>query len=600
MKEIKTKPAGGQPRTFDKAGVVPKTAMKEMWIHTKDKVLSETMGTPFASQQEATGNAPANTAGDQMLSSAETTAKKGAEMAYDGGKKLTQFAGQKVKERREVTRIKNQASSITQGNKGEAWKGTSTRPAGKKNIKGRQPAAKPKANAAKTIKQGGKGIKGAQRTAANTQKAAKAAQQITQRMQAAAKATVRGIRAAAHAVMATLKAAVAAMQSLAAAILAGGWVAVVIILLICLIALVMGSSYGIFFGVESTGSGTSVSQAVRDLNQEYADHLQQISESVSHDRQEMTSNDGNLSINWQEVLAVFSAKVSGACDGEQVASLTDAQVDILRDILWEMNDVDYSTHTESHEVEVTMINDEGEEETTTETVTETVLTITITHKTAAEMAGEYHFNSRQNEYLALMMQPDNQNLWAQLLGGLVTGGGQIITPDTDWVPIGALAWPLPQTFSISSPFGYREDPFTGEIEYHNGTDIAAPNGTQILAAAAGTVTIANGIDSWGGSYGYHIKIDHGNGLETLYAHCSAICVTPGQQVQQGEVIGFVGSTGNSTGNHLHFEVCLDSQNVDMVCFFDRGGHFLKKRRGRQVITRLVKSVFSYRKIKDSQ
>ncbi|WP_155201907.1 M23 family metallopeptidase [Ruthenibacterium lactatiformans] len=134
-----------------------------------------------------------------------------------------------------------------------------------------------------------------------------------------------------------------------------------------------------------------------------------------------------------------------------------------------------------------------------------------------------------------------------------------------------MAWPLPQTFSISSPFGYREDPFTGKIEYHSGTDIAAPNGTQILAAAAGTVTIANGIDLWGGGYGYHIKIDHGNGLETLYAHCSAICVTPGQQVQQGEVIGFVGSTGNSAGNHLHFEVCQDNQSVDMACFFDRGG-----------------------------
>ena len=567
MKEIKTKPAGGQPRTFDKAGVVPKTAMKEMWLHTKDKALSETMGTPFAGQQDVSNNAPANTAGDQMLSGAETTAKKGAEMAYDGGKKLTQFAGQKVKERLEATRVKNQASSGTQGNKAAARKGASKGLDGKKTIKGRQPAAKPKANAAKTIKQGGKGIKGVQRTAANTQKAAKAAQQITQRMQAAAKATVRGIRAAAHAVMAALKAAVAAMQSLAAAILAGGWVAVVIILLICLIALVMGSSYGIFFGVESTGSGTSVSQAVQELNQEYADHLQQITENVSHDRQEMTSNDGNLSINWQEVLAVFSAKVSGASDGEQVASLTDAQVDILRDILWEMNDVDYSTHTESHEVEVTTTNDDGEEETTTETVTETVLTIEITHKTASDMAQEYRFNSRQNEYLDLMMQPDNQNLWAQLLGGLVAGGGQIITPDTDWVPIGVLAWPLPQTFSISSPFGYREDPFTGEIEYHNGTDIAAPNGTQILAAAAGTVTIANGIDSWGGSYGYHIKIDHGNGLETLYAHCSAICVTPGQQVQQGEVIGFVGSTGNSTGNHLHFEVWVSGERTDAMSFF---------------------------------
>ena len=98
MKEIKTKPASGQPRIFDKAGVVPKTAMKKMWLHTKDKAQSETMGTPFASQQEATGNAPANTAGDQMLSSAETTAKKGAEMAYDGSRKMTRFASQKVKE----------------------------------------------------------------------------------------------------------------------------------------------------------------------------------------------------------------------------------------------------------------------------------------------------------------------------------------------------------------------------------------------------------------------------------------------------------------------------------------------------------------------
>ena len=567
MKEIKTKPARGKPHVLDKAETVPKTAMKEMWLHTKDKVLSETMGTTFSSQQEATSNAPANTAGDQMLSGAETAAKKGAETAYHGGQKMTRFASQKVKERREVTRIKNQASRTTQGSKGAAQKGALTRLDGKKTIKGRQSAVKPKANADKTVKQGGKGIKGVQQTAAKTQKAAKAAQQITRRMQAAAKATVRGIRAAAHAVMAALKAAVAAMQSLAAAILAGGWVAVAIILLICLIALVMGSSYGIFFGVESTGSGTSVSQAVRDLNQEYADHLQQISESVSHDRQEMTSNDGNLSINWQEVLAVFSAKVSGASDGEQVASLTDAQVDILRDILWEMNDVDYSTYTESHEVEVTTTNDDGEEETTTETVTETVLTISITHKTAAEMAGEYHFNSRQNEYLALMMQPDNQNLWAQLLGGFTTGGGGIIIPDTSWAGTGPLAWPLPQDFPITSHFGYRQDPITGEVDYHNGTDIAAPEGTPILAAAAGTVTIANGVDPWGGSYGYHIKINHGNGLETLYAHCSAICVTSGQQVQQGEVIGYVGGTGNSTGNHLHFETWANGVRTDAIGFF---------------------------------
>lgn len=86
----------------------------------------------------------------------------------------------------------------------------------------------------------------------------------------------------------------------------------------------------------------------------------------------------------------------------------------------------------------------------------------------------------------------------------------------------------------------------------------------ILATADGMVTIANGIDSWGGSYGYHIKIDHGNGLETLYAHCSAICVNSGQQVQQGEVIGFVGSTGNSTGNHLRFEAWMNGERKDAM------------------------------------
>ena len=109
-------------------------------------------------------------------------------------------------------------------------------------------------------------------------------------------------------------------------------------------------------------------------------------------------------------------------------------------------------------------------------------------------------------------------------------------------------------YTITSQFGYRTDPFTGEISYHSGTDIAAPYGTPVLAAAGGTVTVANATDPWGGSYGYYVKIQHDGTFDTLYAHCSSICVTPGQQVQQGEVIGYVGSTGNSTGNHLHFEV----------------------------------------------
>lgn len=569
LKEIKTKPTRVKPHVLDKAETVPKTAMKEMWLHAKEKTLRETMNSPFYSEQEATGNAPANTAGDQMLSGIETVAKRGTETAHEGGRKLAQFAGRKIKERREIVRMKQQSSytqriSRVKTQPVEAAQNKLPPQGGSRSIKAKVSVHKSKTSASKAIKQGVKNVKGAQRTPAAAQKTAKAAQQITRKMQVVTKATAQGIRATANAVMAALKAAVAAAQSLATAILAGGWTAVVIVLLICLIALVMGSSYGIFFGVESTGSGTSVSQAVRDLNQEYAEYLQQITEEVAHDRTEMTSNDGSLSINWQEVLAVFSAKMTGAENGIQVASLEDWQLDELHVILWDMNEVRYWTRMESHEVKVTAINEIGEEITTTEIVNEKVLTIEFTHKTAAEMADEYHFNSRQNEYLDLMMQPDNQNLWTQLLGGFTTGGGEIIIPDTSWVGTGPLAWPLPQDFPITSHFGYRQDPITGEVDYHNGTDIAAPEGTPILAAAAGTVTIANGVDPWGGSYGYHIKIDHGNGLETLYAHCSAICVRVGQQVQQGEVIGYVGSTGNSTGNHLHFEARVNGESTPVI------------------------------------
>ena len=140
-------------------------------------------------------------------------------------------------------------------------------------------------------------------------------------------------------------------------------------------------------------------------------------------------------------------------------------------------------------------------------------------------------------------------------------------PNTDWEGIGIFQWPLPQSYTITSLFGYREDPFTGEIAYHGGTDIAAPGGTPILAAADGTVSVANGTDSWGGSYGYHVKIGHADSFETLYAHCSSICVTEGQQVKQGEVIAYVGTTGSSTGNHLHFEVRQNGERMDALRFF---------------------------------
>lgn len=550
LKEIKQKPDSKKPKLLESAAKAPKTAMKDLWLKSKDKSIVELKETPFASQRGESSNAPANSAGDQMLSGMETAAKKGANLTYRGGKKLAQTTARKMKEKREVSRTLSEAKN-TGGKTAEAAKNTISKIRTKntvaKSVKGKpQKAVKTASRSVKGVQQGAKGIKTAQHSAKTAQQAAKAA----------VKATATAIKAAA-----------AAIKGLVAAIAAGGWVAVVIILLICLIALIVGSCFGLFFGSDSTGTGISVTQAVSTLNGEYLSHIQEIEDANPHDRQEITSNDGVLSINWEDVLAVFSAKVTGAEDGAQVASLDDAQVQQLRDIMWEMNAVSSSTRTESHEVEVTEVDEDGNETTRTETVTETILEITITHKTPEEMAWQYSFNPRQNEYLALMSEPENQSLWAELLGGYTSGGGQIVNPNTDWVGTSIFQWPLPQSYTITSWFGYREDPFTGEIAYHSGTDIAAPEGTPILAAADGTVTIANAIDSWGGGYGYHIKVKHNDTYDTLYAHCSSICVTVGQEVKQGEVIGYVGTTGNSTGNHLHFEVWQNGERTDALGFF---------------------------------
>jgi murein DD-endopeptidase MepM/ murein hydrolase activator NlpD len=121
---------------------------------------------------------------------------------------------------------------------------------------------------------------------------------------------------------------------------------------------------------------------------------------------------------------------------------------------------------------------------------------------------------------------------------------------------GMFSWPV--TGTITSPFGWRSNPFGGAPEFHQGLDIAAPTGTTVTAAAGGTVIMAQ----WYGGYGNYILIDHGGGYSTGYGHLSAIYVTTGQSVQRGQAIGAVGSTGQSTGPHLHFEVRIAGKPVD--------------------------------------
>lgn len=122
------------------------------------------------------------------------------------------------------------------------------------------------------------------------------------------------------------------------------------------------------------------------------------------------------------------------------------------------------------------------------------------------------------------------------------------------VSVSGYMWPVPGYSVISSGFGYRSDPFSGQTSYHSGIDIPAPSGTPIVASASGQIAWAN----YSTTAGNWIGIDHGNGVYTVYMHMSALLVSAGQNVAQGQTIGLVGTTGSSTGNHLHFSVRVNS------------------------------------------
>ena len=556
-KEIKQKPGGRLPKE-QPSRTLPKTMARQAWLKSKERVFSATKTDPessYASAQEME---------EQGIRQGETLLEDGAAFALGkaGNSARRHFAhGHKPNQcppREEIREGNSLHPDTANPDPKTAARQEQKRRAAKKqsqNFQERQRRAKSAARGLRGVDRDQKQL----RTAANTVRQEKQARQAAQRTQTVlcrARQTAReGVEAAkktATVLRSAIRHLLAVLRSLAAALVAGGWVTAFIVLLICLIALVAGSAYGIFFAAETPDeNAVTVQAAVEQLTEEYRDQLEEIEDSTEYDRQEIESNDGNYAIAWQDVLAVFASQTAGDANGVAVAYLDEDNVERLRTVLWDMNELDWRTETQTREVEQT--NEAGESETTT--ITETVLVIQLTHHTPEEMRDAYHFTERQNEYLTLLSGEDTATLWGELLGGFVQGSGELMAPGMDTVfADGALQWPLPVAGTIISPQGYRTDPFTGEVSYHSGTDISAPEGTPILAAADGTVTIANATDSWGGSYGYYVKIDHGGGLTTLYAHCSGICVTVGQQVQTGQVIAYVGHTGRATGSHLHFEV----------------------------------------------
>ena len=240
----------------------------------------------------------------------------------------------------------------------------------------------------------------------------------------AAKAAVTAAKAVAKATADTAKAIIDGTKALVSAIAAGGWVAVLVVVVICLVGLIVGSCFGIFFSGEDSGTGQSMQTVVREINEEYQDKLEEIKRVNPHDKLEMS---GSRAV-WPQVLAVYAVKTTSDPDAPmEVASMDDTRKEILTDIFWQMNDI--SSRTE--EVTETIISEtddgHGNIVETTTTVTQTYLYITVSHKTADEMADRFGFSEEQREQLAALLEDENNMLWASVLYGIGASDDAIVT-----------------------------------------------------------------------------------------------------------------------------------------------------------------------------
>ena len=272
-----------------------------------------------------------------------------------------------------------------------------------------------------SIKTSQQAAKAAQRTAQATARAARAAVHAAR---AAAIATAHAIKVAAKATAAAVKAIIAATKALIAAIAAGGWIAVLVIVVICLIGMIIGSCFGIFFSGEDSGTGQTMQTAVQEINTEYQENLDEIKASHSYDVLEMS---GSRAV-WPEVLAVYAVKTTTDPDNPQeVATMDDSKKAILTDIFWEMNQISSRTETRTETVITETDDGNGNIVETETTVTQTYLYITVSHKTAEEMAAQYGFDEEQKEQLAELLDEENRSLWSAVLYGIYTEDGAIVS-----------------------------------------------------------------------------------------------------------------------------------------------------------------------------
>lgn len=233
-------------------------------------------------------------------------------------------------------------------------------------------------------------------------KTAQSVQRARQAAQVSARAGTVSAKTAVKVMTVTIKAIIAAAKGIVALIAAGGWIALVIILVICLAGLLSGSAFGVFLSNESYDPNTpNMSELVSLVNEEFAAEIQRIRDENPHDSLELAGNGSNVLVrSWRDILAVYAVKVAANPEnGREVATLDESKAEILREVFWNMNKIDYWLETIDHKDTVT-----------------TILYIEVISKSYADMIAEYGFNAQQVKMLNELMQEEYQQLFMRLIG----------------------------------------------------------------------------------------------------------------------------------------------------------------------------------------
>ena len=367
-----------------------------------------------------------------------------------------------------------------------------------------------------------KGIKTSKQAIKSTTKTINNVVKVSERTKKLAQETIRktaiGIKSVIKVSISTVKTTIAGTKALIAVLLAGGWIALIIIIIICLIGLLCSSDFGIFFSSEKTNSNSiTMDKVINEIEIELFNKIEIIKNNNEYDEYRINYNPSK----WQEVLIIYTVKVSDDKDID-VMTLNDEKIDLLKNVYWNMNSVNYQILSENEK---------------------NILQIDVSSKTLEIIMNMYNFNTEQRKRVQELLSNKYSNLWSSVILGIDKN---------------KFSCPVLSNFYITSLYSNE----------HQAIDVYTFYGDNIYSIYDGIVIIAKGGCIIGdlncnGKAGNYVVIEH-NGTEyfSSYMHLDRVNVSVGDKIDKGDIIGTMGNTGNvipapidvnsKLGTHLHF------------------------------------------------